>query len=337
MHTQRMCKCGFRQYQQSRKRLLCDPDCHTIRQQKIVLIRGRKDHKVLSLSFTDDVYLHTGASKEKISGGLSSFGLKSIVYGGVSTVAVLLVVLACLLVYYKYHQHRTKRHQHSSCHHVVSRAALTAVYKPVNPAEILASSQHSSQQELMDSDAESSSQGKLSNTSLEYSKYEPVHSLYVGQAVWAVDLLTHLYIGQAVWAVDLWTHLYIGQALWAVDYRGHYISHPETIVYNQTNHTGFLMVANHRVLTAAKHIIFLYAFPGNGRVQFCENKLTSLVGYILINQFIPGSFCHAGKRCVHTLHYPTVYTVGRGHSILWPFIYNASSPYGSSCLVDLSN
>ena len=102
---------------------------------------------------------NTGAvRREPKTSGLSPIGVKSIVYGGISTVVVLLIVLVALLGYYKHHQHRTKQNR---------MVTTLTVYKPVNPTEILSSSQHSSQQELMDSDEEVSSQGRASQTSIE--------------------------------------------------------------------------------------------------------------------------------------------------------------------------
>ena len=79
--------------------------------------------------------------------------VRGIVFGGISTVAILLIVLVTLLVYYKYHQHRTSQSK---------SATIISDYKPVHPTEIISSSQHSSQQELMDSDGEVSSQGRTS-------------------------------------------------------------------------------------------------------------------------------------------------------------------------------
>lgn len=86
------------------------------------------------------------------------------VYGGISTVVILLVVLVSLLGYYKYHQRRTsKRHKGAnSVNTGTNNKPSLATYQPVNPAEIMTGSKHSSQQELMDSGSELSSLDKNS-------------------------------------------------------------------------------------------------------------------------------------------------------------------------------
>lgn len=106
--------------------------------------------------YSDAQDVRTGASKVQ---GLSANGLKSVVYAATSTLAVLLIVLASLVVYYIYHQHKTRQRK--------SVVTTKSAYSPVSQADqSLNGSQTSSQRELLDSDEENIS--KISASSLEY-------------------------------------------------------------------------------------------------------------------------------------------------------------------------
>ncbi|KAF6030583.1 Fur1 [Bugula neritina] len=106
----------------------------------------------------EETSVQAGASKSK---SISSLGIRSIVYGGVSTVVILLIVLFSLLVYYKYHQCQVAQ-RHSP--HIVTQTnnarTTLATYIPVNRTEILTGSKHSSQEELMESEEEVCSQNR---------------------------------------------------------------------------------------------------------------------------------------------------------------------------------
>lgn len=102
--------------------------------------------------------VRTGASQTQ---GLSANGLKSVVYAATSTLAVLLVVLASLVVYYIYHQHKRRQRKGVT-------VSTKTVYSPVNQGDpTLNGSQTSSQRELLES-SEDENQSKISTASLEY-------------------------------------------------------------------------------------------------------------------------------------------------------------------------
>ncbi|XP_067934340.1 furin-like protease kpc-1 [Watersipora subatra] len=107
--------------------------------------------------------VQTGASKINIKRRfpLPAITVKSIIYGGLAILSILLVVLISLIIYCKRNQYVNRQ-----------RGAMRTitVYKPANPPDHTAGSQHSSQQELMDCDGEISSQDsqyRSSDTSIE--------------------------------------------------------------------------------------------------------------------------------------------------------------------------
>lgn len=108
----------------------------------------------------------TGASAK--SHGLSPTALKSVIFGATTTLVVLVLILVTLVVYYVYHQYESQHKPQNS----KSRTPKDIVYSPA-ACEQLNGSEHSSQQELMDSDEEASSQGKTSLISTAGYQYKP--------------------------------------------------------------------------------------------------------------------------------------------------------------------